>query len=94
MPRWADADLELKQAEDKSCPRLLKPGWVKRYMHKGKPLVGYMVACPSCGFVTLHFHDHVCFTEVDGALVGAGAPVKCSLCSRAITIEAGRISAK
>ena len=94
MARWADADLELRQAEDRSCPRLLKPGWVKRYMHRGKPLVGYMIACPSCGFVALHFHEHARFVERDGELARAERVLACTLCGRGICIEAGRISAR
>jgi hypothetical protein len=63
-------------------------------MHRGKPLVGYMVACPSCGFVALHFHEHVEFIERDSVLVESTNAIVCTLCAREVRIADGRIEAR
>ena len=44
-------------APDRTCPRKLKKGELKRYMGKGGPLMAYMIACPSCGFIEMHMHE-------------------------------------
>lgn len=93
-----DASLPVVVAPSKFCPRKLKPGMVKRYMHTG-PLVGYMVACPSCGFISLHLHEHGHFVDrvdvndpVPVVLISM-APVACMLCHRFIEVRDGVVHA-
>jgi hypothetical protein len=81
------------------CPRKLKRGEVKRYMTRG-PLFGYMIGCPSCGFIELHQHDKAGFVDEptgDEAspfrLLSAAHPVRCMFCTRTISIAGGIIMA-
>lgn len=83
--KYEDASLLLTVAPLKYCPRRLQKGMVKRYMSKG-PLAGYMIGCPSCGFIELHHHDKVGFVEVDGQLVRTERTARCMFCSRKISI--------
>lgn len=80
-----DATLLCEIAPLKSCPRRLRAGQVKRYLSKG-PLVGYMVACPSCGFIELHLKERAGFVEEEGVLVCTTSAVGCMLCGRSIRV--------
>lgn len=78
----------------KFCPRNLKPGGPnsKRYMATG-PLVAYVLACPSCGFIEMHQHSDAQFEEQDGVLVAARKPLRCMSCRRVISIAGGIVLA-
>lgn len=96
----ADASFECITVQSRSCPRKLKPGQVKRYMSKG-PLFGYMIACPSCGFIEMHEHKKAQFIEQPDPenpdrpifLVGTTNALRCMLCNRDIAAADGKISA-
>lgn len=87
-----DAALPIEVAPSRFCPRKLKKGMVKRYMSTG-PLVGYMVACPSCGFIEMHLTEAAGYVEVDGKLDHTTKPIGCMLCKRTISIAGGTIMA-
>ena len=80
-------------APDRTCPRKLKKGELKRYMGKGGPLMAYMIACPSCGFIEMHMHEVADYVEVDGKLDHANRALPCMLCHRKISIAGGVIMA-
>lgn len=81
------------------CPRRLAPAGpnVKRYMSAPKPLIAYMIACPSCGFCEMHMEEAMRFVEEarDGApaLIGAANVARCGCCRRALSIADGFIHA-
>jgi hypothetical protein len=91
--RGEDKALPLEQVPSRFCPRRLKPGQVKRYMTVG-PLVGYMVACPACGFIEMHMHEVAGFVEEEGKLVATTKPVGCMLCGRGLRAQDGTIEAR
>lgn len=96
MPERAKPeDRALPVAQVVKCSRRLTPGEVRRTLTNG-PLVGYHLACPSCGFIALQqdLHDEVGFEERDGHLVGMREAYRCVLCHRTVTIADGIISAR
>lgn len=82
-----DAEVEAWQAPAKYCQRKLLPGQVKRYLAAPRPLLGYAIACPGCGFIELHMHERHRFDEHEGALAGVAKPPSCMVCGRTITIR-------
>lgn len=91
--RGEDAALPFEVMPSRFCPRKLKKGQIKRYMSVG-PLVGYMVACPACGFIEMHMKADAGYVEGDGGtLLHTTKPVKCMLCKRTISIAGGVIAA-
>ncbi len=97
-----DRALPLVLAPSKFCPRQLTPHATKmnpeacnakRYMGVGKPLFGYMIACPACSFVEMHEDRKAGFVEVEGRLVGASSPLTCLHCRRTLSIAGGVIAA-
>lgn len=54
------------------CPRDMVRGQVKRCVHRG-PLVGYYIACPSCGFKATYLDEDVLFIE-ECAVLGSAYP--------------------
>ncbi len=77
------------------CPRKLRPEGpnAKRYMAHPLALYGYMLACPTCGFIEMHTHEAAGFVELDGQLEATSSPVRCMLCMRSITIRDRIVSA-
>lgn len=93
----SDAALAIEHVPQRFCPRRLKPGQVKRYFYEG-PLVGYMISCPSCGFIEMHLHKDADFTEAAGEaparLTGSSRPQTCMNCRRIISIAGSVIMAR
>lgn len=90
--RSEDRTLPLEVVPARTCPRKLTPGQVKRYMSTG-PLLAYMIACPSCGFIEMHMQEHASFVEEEGKLVRSEKPFRCMVCLRVISIAGGSILA-
>lgn len=93
VARLANEDRQwlLVAAPSKFCPRKLGAvsmgPTVKRYMGVGKPLLGYMIACPGCGFTEMHMHAKAGFVESDtGDLIATLQPVQCINCKRQIRV--------
>ncbi len=78
----------------RQCPRKMRPGEVKRVPLRGG-LVGYHVACPSCGFVASYLREEALFKEVvdaDGVvLVGIERPPPCLRCRQRIGCVDGEL---
>lgn len=92
-----DRTVSVSLAPERFCPRRLTPTGpnCKRYFSWPKPLLGYIIACPSCGFQEMRMHDQVCFGETaEGTLVGAAGRMTCGHCQRTISIAKGEISAR
>jgi hypothetical protein len=89
-----DRAVPVVMAPSKFCPRKLTPHGpnAKRYLSDG-PLVGYMLACPACGFVEMHMHERSSFTEQAGKLIAAAYPLRCMTCQRVISVLDGSIVA-
>lgn len=88
-----DRELPLVQMPKGTCPRRLKPGQVKRMLTTGK-LIGYAIACPSCGFIENHPDlGAVEFQEEEERLIGALHPPSCAMCHRQLRIGRGVIAA-
>jgi len=71
------------------CTRTLKPGEAKRVLHAG-PLVGFYVACPTCGWtVIVTKDDQTTMTEgAEGLTFSPG--VACRRCHRHVSVTAGQ----
>lgn len=81
--------MKLVHAPPTRCTRAFPKGMVKRMLHRG-PLHGYVIACPNCGFTTLHMTSEGTFTEsaewtkrpgplADGKMVDVMQPVSVSM---------------
>jgi hypothetical protein len=91
VSRGVDRTLPIVQVGGERCGRELRPGEVKRCPLKPPYLVGYAIACPSCGFIATHLDDELQFVEVEGALSGSARPAPCILCGRDIWIRSGHL---
>ncbi len=91
----------------KSCSRTLQPGQVKRVLQRG-PLVGYIIACPACGFAGTFLHESCHAGEGSGfverptgplapgqvrELVSTTRDAPCFRCRRSIRVVAGTLEA-
>lgn len=95
-PREACA-VPVAQALERFCPRKLgRAGGpnVKRYLAAPKPLLGYMVACPGCGFTELHMHEKVGYVEHAGALVHVVLPFACMNCNGVLSVDGGILAVR
>lgn len=81
--------MKLVHAPPTRCRRTLQKGMAIRMMARG-PLHGYTIACPGCGFTTLHMTSEGVFTEsaewtkrpgplADGKMVDVAQPATVSM---------------
>lgn len=86
------ARAELTAASYLTCARSLLRGQVKRCLRRG-PLVGYVIACPSCGLPAPYLDEDVGYEERDGALVGISRPPACMKCGLLLRVSDGHLEA-
>jgi hypothetical protein len=71
----------------------LCPGQVKRVsVGLNRALVGYVIACPSCGAARPYLDEDVGFREDGLALVGTDRPARCA-CGLSLRVENGTLEA-
>ena len=74
-------------------PCKLEPGEMRRVSQdRRRPLVGYHLCCPRCGFVTVALNGHeglVISESEDGADITFSKPLRCIYCAVLIHLHHG-----
>jgi hypothetical protein len=98
--RWVDQATNVRVAPAKFCPRKMTPSGfnTKRYAHWPKPLLAYILVCPSCGFSEMQMHDKMGYVELrtvePPVLVSTERKATCQVCKRAVFVRDGVLVAE
>lgn len=80
----------MKVEHTKNAPCCMSRGQVRRVpQDKSQPILGYHVACPKCGYVTLVLHGRLGIFLSEDALgqVSTSKPLSCLFCQILIDIQ-------
>lgn len=80
----------MKVEHTKSAPCCMTRGQVRRVpQDTSQPILGYHVACPMCGYVTLVLHGRlgVFLSEDDLGQVSTSKPFVCLFCQISLDIQ-------
>jgi hypothetical protein len=84
-PFGTPASCTLTVQSYRTCAARLKPGEVKRVPQRSAPLIGYMIACPSCGLVAPYLDREMGYIEDPPK----GVPVRDTQVRRRLTDTTG-----